>query len=50
MGEVFPNAQLFGCFLHLVKNMKKQLHEVSLATHYNNEADYILEARMIVTL
>ena len=48
--EAFPNAQLFGCLFHLVKNFKKQLREADLATRYKNDADFVLEARMIVAL
>ena len=48
--EAFPNAQLFGCLFHLVKNLKKQLREADLATRYKNDADFALEARMIVAL
>ena len=48
--EAFPNAKLFGCLFHLVKNMKKQLHQVGLSTRDKNDADFALEARMIVAL
>ena len=41
-----PTLSLF----HLVRNMKKQLSEAGLATHYTNDADFSLQARMIVSL
>ena len=46
----FPNAQLFGCLFHLTLNMKKKLCEEQLIGRYNNDADFVLQARMVVAL
>jgi len=46
----FPNAQLFRCLLHLTRNMKKKLTEEQLTRRYNSDADFALQARMIVSV
>ena len=40
----------FRCLFHFVQNMKKQLSEAGLVTSYKNDADFGLQARMIITL
>lgn len=46
----FPNAQLFGCLFHLTRNMKKKLTDEQLLGRYNTDANFALQARMIVAL
>lgn len=46
----FPEAELFGCLFHLVKNMRKKLASEGLMQAYNTNPDFALAARMIVAL
>lgn len=46
--SAFPNAQIFGCLFHLVRNMKKKLTDEQLLGRYNTDAEFALQARMIV--
>lgn len=46
----FPNATIFGCFFHLIKNLKKKISESGLTGRYNNDPEFSLEARMIGAL
>jgi len=46
----FPNAEIFGCFFHFVKNFKKRINSKHLAAWYNADDDFALHARMILAL
>ncbi|XP_003737961.1 uncharacterized protein LOC100898720 [Galendromus occidentalis] len=46
----FPDAQIQGCFFHLVQNMKKQVAAHGLSRRYRNEPDFELKAKMISAL
>ena len=46
----FPNAQLIICFFHLMCNMKKKLNEEQLLRRYNTDADFALQARMVIAI
>lgn len=50
VSEVFPNAQIHGCFFHLAQNMKKHLCSLGLINNYNTNAEFALFARMITAL
>ncbi|KAK9685302.1 hypothetical protein QE152_g38151 [Popillia japonica] len=50
VAEIFPTAEIRGCFFHLAKNMKKQLGELGLINRYNNEAQFALYAKMVIAL
>uniref|UniRef100_A0A5S6QG92 MULE transposase domain-containing protein n=1 Tax=Trichuris muris TaxID=70415 RepID=A0A5S6QG92_TRIMR len=46
----FPGVEIWGCFFHLVRNMKKQLFEEHLMTIYDSDPDFALAAKKIVSL
>ena len=46
----FPNAEIFECLFHIVKNFKKCINCKHLAAGYNADADFALHARMIPAL
>ncbi len=46
----FALALIYGCLFHLAKNMKKHVSHLGLLRRYNNEAEFSLQARMIVAL
>jgi len=46
----FPNVLLFGCLFHLTRNMKKKLTEQQLMSRYNSDAEFALQARMVVAV
>lgn len=48
--ERFPNATICGCYFHLAQNMQKHLAQQGLRERYNNEADFALQAKMILAL
>ena len=37
---VFPEVQINGCFLHLVKNLRKHLASCHLLGRYNTDVDF----------
>lgn len=47
---VFPEAHIRGCFFHLFQNLKKHLSAENLLNHYNQNPEFALYARMIVSL
>ncbi|XP_018497476.1 uncharacterized protein LOC108865185, partial [Galendromus occidentalis] len=46
-GAYFPNAEIHGCFFHLVQNLKKRVASCGLTRRYRNESDFALRVRMI---
>ena len=48
--EAFPDAEIDGCFFHLMQNMKKKVNEHGLSVMYNESPQFALSARMIVSL
>lgn len=46
----FPEADIHGCFFHLVQNMKKQVAAAGLSKRYRQEADFAHAAKMITAL
>jgi hypothetical protein len=46
----FPDAEVHGCFFHLVQNMKKKLGELNLIRQYRRDENFNLAARMITGL
>jgi hypothetical protein len=48
--SAFPNAQLFGCLFHLTRNMRKKLAAEQLLARYDSDADFALQARMVVAV
>lgn len=47
---IFPLSAIHGCLFHLTKNLRKHLSEHNLLRRYNNDAEFALHARMIVSL
>lgn len=47
---VFPNSSIYGCFFHLIKNLKKKISEEGLMSRYNSDPEFSLQARMIGAL
>ena len=47
---MFPNAELLGCLFPLHKIKKKRVSNIGLIRQYNEEADFALNARIIVSL
>ena len=45
--NAFPDAEIQGCFFHLVKNMKSKLSDLGLIKRYNTEANFSLAARQV---
>ena len=43
----FSNAEIHGCFFHLIQNMKKNVAHCGLTKKYRNDPDFALKARMI---
>ncbi|KAB0799496.1 hypothetical protein PPYR_07376 [Photinus pyralis] len=43
----FPEADVRGCFFHLVQNLRKHLSSSNLLGRYQTDADFALQARMI---
>ena len=50
VSEIYPNAEMHGCFFHFVKNFKKCLGNNDLSRRYNNDADFALQAKMVPAL
>lgn len=48
--ERFPNATICGCFFHLAQNMQKHLAQQGLRERYNSEANFAIQAKMILAL
>lgn len=48
--EQFPEARICGCFFHLSQNLQKQVSIMGLRQRYNNDADFALKAKMILSL
>ena len=46
----FSNVQIFGCLFHLTRNMKNKLTDEQLLGRYNTDADFALQAWMVVSL
>ena len=47
--SAYPQAQLFGCFFHLVKNMQKHLATIPNAlTRYKTDANFALHCKAII--
>lgn len=47
---IFPASHINGCFFHLAKNMRKCLSKNNLLQFYNNDPDFALCARMIISI
>lgn len=41
----FPNTEIWGCFFHLVQNLKKQLAIHHLKARYDTDADFAMKCR-----
>lgn len=50
MQDCFPGVTIKGCFFHLAKNMKKRLAEMGHTALYNNDPDFALHAKMVISL
>ena len=50
IGTVFPNAEIQGCFFHLVKNLEKKVADLKLMSRYRTEPDFLLATRMKAAL
>ena len=48
--STFPNCEIFGCFFHLTKNLRRKLANENLLRRYNTDPNFALAARMIVAL
>uniref|UniRef100_A0A915DM51 MULE transposase domain-containing protein n=1 Tax=Ditylenchus dipsaci TaxID=166011 RepID=A0A915DM51_9BILA len=49
--ETFPDANVNGCFYHLMKNFKKQIGEAGLTKQYRDpETNFALMSRMLMSL
>ncbi|KRZ00056.1 hypothetical protein T11_8057, partial [Trichinella zimbabwensis] len=46
----FPAVRLHGCLFHLAQNMRRHLCTLDLFTRYKNDADFALQAKMVVAL
>ena len=47
VSQVFPNAEIHGCFFHFVKNFRKCLRNNDLLRRYNEDPNFALQAKMI---
>ncbi|XP_031342271.1 uncharacterized protein LOC116170185 [Photinus pyralis] len=50
ISECFPDTAIRGCFFHLAKNMKKHLTDMGFVALYNNDAEFALKAKMVISL
>ncbi|XP_003738220.1 uncharacterized protein LOC100898192 [Galendromus occidentalis] len=48
--EVFPNANIAGCYFHLMQNLKKHVNTSGLTTKYRNDPEFASYAKMIGAL
>ncbi|KHJ43200.1 hypothetical protein D918_06767 [Trichuris suis] len=46
----FPAVQVYGCFFHFVRSVKRQIAQQGLLSTYNANADFSVAARMIASL
>lgn len=46
----FPNTAIEGCLFHLVQNILKKISTLGLQNHYNTDAQFALNARMIFAM
>lgn len=46
----FPDVEILGCFFHLTKNLKKEIKHLNLMGNYNNDADFALCCKMVMSL
>ncbi|CDW54901.1 MULE and FLYWCH domain containing protein [Trichuris trichiura] len=46
----FPSVQVYGCFFHFARRLKRQLSEQGLLSAYNSDANLAIGARMIASL
>lgn len=48
--DVFTSVHIHGCFFHLSQNMQRHLSNIGLRQAYNNDTDFALQCRMIISL
>ena len=48
--QVFPNADISGCFFHLSSNIWKKIQSIGLHQRYNVDLEFALHVRMIPAL
>uniref|UniRef100_A0A914NDU9 MULE transposase domain-containing protein n=1 Tax=Meloidogyne incognita TaxID=6306 RepID=A0A914NDU9_MELIC len=46
----FPESSIFCCFFHLRQNLRKHISQSNLLNLYNNDPDFALKCKMIISL
>jgi hypothetical protein len=48
--DAFPQVNIHGCYYHLTKNFRKKMGDLGMITNYNNNANYSVMVKMIISL
>lgn len=48
--SAFPNSEIFGCFFHLIQNIKRKVGKLHLLNRYNSDPEFSLWIRMVGSL
>lgn len=46
--NVFPLAEINGCYFHLMQNMRKTLRKKNLMNQYSNDSDFAIKCSKII--
>ena len=50
LSTVFSDVTIYGCFFHLMSNMRKHVDSLKLTTEYRNDLEFAIYARMIMSV